>query len=263
MRKIGGILARSSSGESAVSRALRVLEAFDQYSNELSLTQLAGRTLMPVSTVHRVVAELVRLGLLERRGSDLILGVRLWEVAVRAPGVFGLRETALPYLQEVNNRLQHHAQLAILQGAEILFLERLSRPKPVINLTSIGGRMPWYATSSGFVLLANAASEARETVLAGPRPRYAFEPELSAKDVQQMLAQARREGYFETRGYIHPDATAVAAPIKGPYGMAVASLAVVVPTEGFLLRPVLEVLLPAAKAVSARLAKSLLGQDQA
>jgi DNA-binding IclR family transcriptional regulator len=254
-------VARSSSGESALSRALRVLEAFDQYSNELSLTQIAGRTGMPVSTVHRVVTELVRLGLLERRGSDLILGVRLWEVAVRAPGVFGLRETALPYLQRVNNRLQHHAQLAVLQGEEILFLERLSSPDSVINLTAIGGRMPWYATSSGFVLLADAAREACETVLAAPRPSYAYEPQFTAMELRQMLAQARQDGYFVTHGYIHPDATAVAAPIKGPYRRAVASLAVVVPAEGFALQPILEVLLPAAKAVSGRLAKSMLGED--
>lgn len=253
-------VARLSKQESALSRALRVLEAFDPSSNELSLTQIATRTSMPVSTAHGIVAELVKLGLLERRGRELILGVRLWEVAVRAPGVFGLRETALPHLEEVRDRLQQHAQLAILQGAEVLFLERLSGVESVINLTTVGGRMPWYTTSSGLVLLAGTTPDEQEIILAQPRPRFAIEPSLGTKKLIALLAQVRRDGYAVTRGYIHPDATAVAAPIRGPYRQTVASLAVVVPTERFQLRPVLEVLLPATQIISAQLATSLLGQ---
>lgn len=254
-------MARSSKQESALSRALRVLEAFDPSSNELSLTQIATRTSMPVSTAHGIVSELVKLGLLERRGRELILGVRLWEVAVRAPGAFGLRETALPHLEQVRDQLQQHAQLAILQGAEVLYLERLSSAQSVINMTAVGGRMPWYVTSSGMILVADTSSEEQEKILAEPRPRFRTEPSSSTKELIGLLAQARRDGYAVTRGYLHPDATAVAAPIRGPYRQTVASLSVVVPTEGFQLRPVLEVLLPATQAISSQLAKSLLGQS--
>jgi DNA-binding IclR family transcriptional regulator len=246
-------MARSSDGKSALSRAVRVLEAFDPSRNELTLTQVAARADLPMATAHGIVAELVELGLLERRGRELILGVRLWEVAVRAPGVFGVRETALPYLEQVRDRLQQHAQLGILQGGEVLYLERLSAPESAINFTAVGGRIPWYATSSGLVLAASASPEELDQLLALPRPRFAAEPQDSNATFKNRLAKVRQEGHAVTRGYIHQDSTAVAVPVLGPYGQAVASLAVVVPSEGFAVKLVLSVLAPAARAVSAKL----------
>lgn len=246
-------MARSSGGRSAISRAVQVLEAFDPSSNELALTQISARTGLPMATAHGIVTELIGLGLLERRGRDLILGVRLWELAVRAPGVVGLREHALPHLERVRDRLQQHAQLGILQDNEVLYLERLSAPESVVNWTKVGGRIPWYATSSGLVLVAESPTRLQEEVLGQPRPQFSVEPHPSSGDLRPALAKVRREGHAVTRGYIHPDATAVAVPVKGPYGHAVAAFSVVVPTEGFQVGPVLEVLAPAARAVSAEL----------
>ncbi|WP_345150827.1 IclR family transcriptional regulator [Arthrobacter ginkgonis] len=249
-------MARSSDGRSAMSRAVRVLEAFEPSRSELTLTQVAARTSMPIATVHGIVAELVELGLLERRGRELILGVRLWEIAVRAPGVFGLRELALPHLEQVRDGLKQHAQLGILQETEVLYLERLSAPNSAINFTAVGGRMPWYATSSGLVLVADASPEEQHRILAMPRPRYSSEPQEGNPALMARLAQVRQQGHAVTRGYVHHDSTAVAVPVRGPYGRAAASLAVVVPSEGFQLEPVLGVLVPAARTVGEELRKS-------
>jgi DNA-binding IclR family transcriptional regulator len=253
------MLAKSSEGRSGLSRAVRVLEAFDPSRSELTLTQLAARTSMPVSTVHGIVAELVDLGLLERRGRELILGVRLWELAVRAPGVFGLRETALPHLERVRDKLQGHAQLGILEDSDVLYLERLSAPESAVNFTKVGGRIPWYATSSGLVLVADLEPEEQGNILALPRPRYLREPEQSTELFVSLLAQTRKEGHAVTRGFLHPDSIAVAVPIRGPYGKAIASLSVVVLTDGFQLGPVLKVLVPAAHTISNSLKKSITG----
>lgn len=253
-------MAKSSGGRSAISRALGILEAFNPSQNELTLTQIAARTGMPMPTIHGIVAELVNLGLLERRGREVILGVRLWEVAVRAPGVFGLRETALPHLERVRDRLKQHAQLGILQASEVLYLERMSAAESVVNWTTVGGRLPWYVTASGLMLMAEAAPDDQKRILALPRQRYSTEPQFNDRELQVVLTRMRNDGYAVAPGYIHPDATAVAVPIRGPYGNAVASFAVVVPTEEFHAQPVLEVLIPAAHAVSLELKKSFMGQ---
>ncbi|YCK79853.1 IclR family transcriptional regulator (plasmid) [Arthrobacter sp. D3-18] len=252
-------MARSSAGTSGLSRAVRVLEAFDPSSSELTLTQIVARTGMPASTVHGIIAELVGLGLLERRGREVILGVRLWELAVRAPGVFGLREIALPHLEQVRDRLRQHAQLAILQDREVLYLERLSAPESAINFATVGGRIPWYATSSGLVLVADLEAEEQNRILALPRPRFSLEPLTSNATLRAGLAKTRREGHAITRGYIHPDSTAVAAPIRGPYSRVVASLSVVVPSKGFQLEAVLKILLPVANTIGSELKKAISG----
>ncbi|MBD8042467.1 IclR family transcriptional regulator [Arthrobacter sp. Sa2BUA2] len=252
-------MARSSQGHSGLSRAVRVLEAFNPSRSELTLTQIAARTGMPTSTVHGIVAELVGLGLLERRGRELLLGVKLWELAVRAPGVFGLRETALPYLEQLRDKLQQHAQLGILQGAEVLYLERLSAPESAVNFTAVGGRIPWYATSSGLVLVAGQSPEEENRILELPRPRYATEPAQSTSSLRARVAKARSEGHAVTSGFIHPESTAIAVPVRGPYGQTVAALAVVVPADGFQIEPVLAALAPAARTVGLELKRSLTG----
>ena len=258
IKRINGVeVARSSAGKSALFRALQVLECFDPNTPELSLKQITARAGIAPSTAHGIVSELVSLGLLERRGKELVLGVRLWEVAVRAPGVFGLRETALPYLQEVRDRLKEHAQLGILQGSEVLYLERLSAPESTVNFTAVGSRLPWYATSSGFVLMADTDPDELEGFLRRARPRVFDEPDAGVVELRRRLAEARRLGYMVTPGYIHPNSTAVAVPVIGPYRRAVAALAVVVATKGFNERQVLGALIPAAHQISRELRSSL------
>ena len=94
-----------------------------------------------------------------------------------------------------------------------------------------------------------------------PRQPYAMEPQLDERELRAVLTRVRADGYAVAAGYIHPDATAVAVPIRGPYGNAVASFAVVVPSEGFHVQPVLQVLIPAAHAVGSALKNSLMGQQ--
>ncbi|MFK0007809.1 IclR family transcriptional regulator [Paenarthrobacter sp. NPDC090520] len=246
-------VAKYSAGRSGLSRAVQVLEAFDPRRSELTLTQVAARTGMSLSTVHGIVGELLDLGLLERRGRELILGVKLWELAVRAPGVFGLRECARPYLEEVRDKLNQHAQLGILEGTDVLYLERLSAAESTVNFTLVGGRFPWYATSSGLVLVAGLESEELSRVLSAPRPKFSREPTESNSVLLTRLARARQEGHAVTSGYLHQGSTSVAVPIVGPYGRAVASLSVIVPSEGFHLASVLKVVAPAARAISAKM----------
>ena len=98
---------------------------------------------MPLSTAHRLVAELEREGLLERMPDRTYrLGVRLWEFASRTPGALGLRELARPWLEAVHARVRQHTQLGVLAGHDVLFIERMSTRDAVLNATLIGGRTP-------------------------------------------------------------------------------------------------------------------------
>ena len=87
-------MARGSAGESVLHKHLRVLEAFDALRPFLTLTEIADAAAMPLSTTHRLVAELEREGLLERMPDRTYrLGVRLWEFASRTPGALGSPRT--------------------------------------------------------------------------------------------------------------------------------------------------------------------------
>jgi DNA-binding IclR family transcriptional regulator len=128
-------------GESVVARVVRVLEAFTPDDPALSVTEIARRSGLPVATASRLVAELAAHGLLARRDGAVRVGVRMWELAQRASPTLSLREAAMPFLEDLHAVIGHHVQLAVLDGDEVLFVERMSAPNAVVNYTRIAGRL--------------------------------------------------------------------------------------------------------------------------
>src|SRR6478609_3458566 len=194
--------------EGVIARAVRLLEAFDSRSTSLTVSDLSRRAGLPLSTTSRMVAELVRHGLLSRSddGRRIRIGVRLWELGSRAAPTRTLREAALPFMEDLHTVIHHHVQLGVLDGQEVLFVERLSAHEAVINVTEVAGRLPLHASSSGLVLLAYAP------------------PEI------------QRAGFVHTPGHIRDAAAGVAVPVRDTRERVVASLGVVVPNDDVAVR---------------------------
>ena len=91
----------------------------------------------------------------------------MWELASRASPTRSLRDAAMPFLEDLHAVVGHHAELAVLDGGDVLFLERLSARDAVINYSRIAGRLPLHISSSGHVLMAYGPSELLARVLAG------------------------------------------------------------------------------------------------
>lgn len=250
-------MAHGSAGQSALARHLRVLDAFDPLHPFLTLTEVSRAAGLPPSTTHRLVGELVREGLLERQPDRTYrLGVRLWEYASRTPGAIGLREATRPWVDAVHRRVRQHAQLGILQGRDVLFVERVSYPDAVVNATIIGGRIPAHASSAGLALLAHAPRATVDDVLAGPMRRYADATLTTAAGLRAVLARTRKEGFVVTDGHIHPDARGIAVPLRGASGEVVAALGVVVPNDDVPWRPIADLLVAAAAGATRDLSRA-------
>ena len=242
-------MARSTSGESVLERVVRILDAFDPESRALQVSQIAARADLPVSTTSRLVDELVQHGLLRRDAQRRVrIGVRLWELGQRASPTLGLREAALPFMEDLHAVIGHHVQLGVLQNDQVLFVERLSAPSSVINVTRIAGRLSLHASSSGLVLLAHASRSLIEQVLASPMERYTDTTITTESALRRELARIRRDGYAFCPGYIHPDATGIAAPIRDSANRVMAALSVVVPNDD-VARTHVPALLAAARGV--------------
>ncbi|HEY3472493.1 MAG TPA: helix-turn-helix domain-containing protein, partial [Amycolatopsis sp.] len=162
-------MARAPTGESSIARAARIIAAFTADETSLTVSEIARRTGLHIATASRLIAELTTHGLLARGpGREVRVGVRLWELAARASPTTSLRDAAMPYLEDLHAVVGHHAQLAVLDGDDVLFVERLSARDAVINYSQIAGRLPVHLSSSGHVLLAYAPAEVRERVLRRP-----------------------------------------------------------------------------------------------
>ena len=172
-----------------LSRAVRIFEAFTPDERVLSVSQIARRAGLHLATASRLIAELESHGLLDREPDRRVrVGVRMWELALRASPTLGLRDASMPFMEDAHAVLGHHVQLGVLDGDEVLFVERLSAPGAVINYTRIAGRLPLHASSSGLVLLAFGRPDLQERILAGPLRRY------TASTITDAAALRRRPG---------------------------------------------------------------------
>ncbi len=219
-------------GPSVTSRIFAILGAFAPGETSLNLTQISRRTGLPIATAHRLVHELVRFGGLEReRGGAYRIGVRLWEIGSLAPIRGGLRELAMPFMEDLYEATHGNVQLAVRDGEDALILEKISGRDSVAIISRVGGRLPLHATAVGKVLLAHAPRDLVERVLGRPLEACTARTIVEPDRLRATLAEVHRSGYAWTRDEMSEGAASVGAPIVGPGGVVVAALSVVVDTR--------------------------------
>ena len=243
---------RPPQGEPVVDRALALLAAFDDKHLRLSLSDLARRSGMPVSTARRLAVRFVAWGALEKDESGLYsVGLRLWQVASLAERGLSLRDEAPPFLDDLHAVTHHHVQLAVLDHTDALVLDRRlgDVELPAISYR-VGGRIPLVASAAGVVLLAHSPAEFQDQVLSGPFRWPLHEcPRPAAKDVRAQLAGVRRTGLAMLSRPTAPIAS-VAAPVRDQQGSVVAAISVVVPAGSIELYRFEPALRATARAVS-------------
>lgn len=235
----------------AVGKVLAILDAFGPGRPALSLSELARRSGLPLSTTHRLVAELLAWGGLER-GDDqrYRIGLHLWEVAALAPRGPGLRETAMPYLSDLYEATRENVQLAVREDTELVFVERLAGRCSVPIRTRVGGRFPVSVSGAGLVLLAYASGEVQERVLSQPVRRFTPCTLVSPLQLRRALAEVRRCGIAVSDRQVSMDSISVAAPITGRGGAVEAAISVVAAVESADLRLLTSLVRTAARGIS-------------
>ncbi len=243
---------------SAAGKALAVLASFDHDRPSQTLSQIAQHTGLAVSTTHRVVSELAAWGVLERsEDGSWHIGLRLWEVASVCPRSQILRDVALPFMQDLYEATHENIQLAVREGTELVFVERIAGHRSVELLTMVGSRFPVASTGMGRVLLAHAPREIQEAVLESPLRAWTPHTVTDPKTLRAQLSRIRREQVFLSDRQLSESTVAVAAPVRiGLHGPVNAALGIVVAADSTsrargLRRP----LLVAAQAVSAELGR--------
>ncbi|HYJ68617.1 MAG TPA: IclR family transcriptional regulator [Nocardioidaceae bacterium] len=218
----------SSPGVSVVSRALALLYAFDEHHRELSLTKLARRADLPVPTTYRLVGDLVTGGALHRRpDGQYVVGRRLWDLGLLAPVQSGLREIASPFLNDIHAATLATVHLAIRDGTQVLYVERLSGRSSVPVVNTVGSRLPMHSTGVGKVLLAHAPDDVRDRALTD-LGRFTPYTITQPARLRRQLARARRDGYATTAEEMTLGACSIAVPIRDRSGGVAAALGIVV-----------------------------------
>jgi DNA-binding IclR family transcriptional regulator len=222
----------AQSSESVASRVFRLLDAFSESRPALNLSELSSAAGLPLSTTHRLVAELTAWGGLTR-GTDgrYRIGLRLLEIGSLSPGSLSLRERAMPFLEDLYSATRQNVQLAVRDDLDAVYVERISARGAVNIVTRVGSRMPLHATGVGLVLLAYADADVRDRVFANPLERFTEMTISSTAKLREVLAATRRDGYVISDRQIEMITQSIAAPIRDSTNTVIAALSIVVPIE--------------------------------
>jgi DNA-binding IclR family transcriptional regulator len=219
----------SRSGATVTSRALALLGAFDEDHRRLTLTELAQRAELPVPTAHRLVGELAEWGAVTRMSTgEYVVGRRLWDVGLLAPAQTGLRQIASPYLHDLYGATLATIHLAVREGTEVLYLDRLRGHASVPIVSDIGSRLPMHCTGVGKVLLAHAPADVQAQVMAN-LTRVTPYTVVQPGTLRRQLDKALVNDFATTGEEMSLGACSLGVPIRSD-GKVVASVGIVVPT---------------------------------
>ena len=215
---------------SVTSRVLAILGAFDEHRPRLTLTELARAADLPVSTAHRLVAELQAWDAVERDADGrYVVGRRLWKLGTLAPVARELREASLPAMQDLYGATRENVQIAVREGTTALYVERIHGTGSVPVLSRPGVPLPLHATGVGKVLLAYAPREVVEECVENLKPITRYTITERGRMLRE-LAAVRRLGYARTMEEMGYGTCSLAVPVLGADGEVVASLALVTRT---------------------------------
>jgi len=218
----------------ALVKALRILECLaEDEQTTFTLTELSRRLHLHVSTVHRLIVNLLRQGFVEvdPGTGGYRLGFRMLRMGLRVLDRLDYRRVAQPLLRELNLRTQETVHLAILQGDHAISIEKFGSPQPVGLDPRLGRLMPLYCTGVGKTLLANQTEEVLDQILRNlPLDRHTAQTITALPQLRKELGKIREQGYAFDLEEAVVGLRCVAAPLLDHRGCVVAAFSVAGPS---------------------------------
>ncbi|MCL6611508.1 MAG: IclR family transcriptional regulator [Peptococcaceae bacterium] len=215
----------------SVERALAILEALGQKTQGFGCTELGQLLGLHKSTVHRLISTLQAFGFVEKdpRTERYKLGTKLIYLGLEALNGLDFRKIAIPYMQELMEISRETVQLAVLDGGEVLFLERDQSPEAIT--VNLGLRGPVYCTSEGKVLLAYLKEENVSEILGKQEMRqFTINTITEVNQFISHLEKVRSQGFAINAEEMVEGVRSIAAPVYNHTGKVIAALSITGPS---------------------------------
>ncbi len=246
----------------SVDRALDLLEALASSEGEVSITSLANRTTLHVSTVHRLLTTLLRRGYVRQNPdtSRYFTGAKLATLAEGRSRFNELRHRARPVLRALTEQTRETSNLVVLDDVMAVYIETVPSPHLVRMFTTIGNRVPLHATGVGKALLAALSPERRDALIDRIEMRaYTPRTVVEKTSLRRALEEVRERGYAIDDEEFDEGVRCVAVSV-GPSGDPLGAISVSAPA-GRMTRQRCGELAPLLRRAAAELGEAM--RDQA
>jgi IclR family pca regulon transcriptional regulator len=240
----------------ALARGLDILAAFGADHRGMSLSEVASAAGLARPTARRLLLTLEELGYVRSRAGTFELTPKVMSLGMSYVSSLGLWDIARPHMEALVSRTGESSSMAQLDGADIVYVARVSVPKLIALRVDIGTRFPAVQTSQGKVLLAALPPDQVAAVIAQPS-RSGLPPYIGrqAGPLRDELAEIRARGWALADEELAPGVRSVAVPVRDGSGTVRAAMNVTVhaaeTTTQRLLHDHLPALLTTAGEISA------------
>jgi DNA-binding IclR family transcriptional regulator len=239
--------------DKTAAKTFAVLERLATRDQPLRVSEVAREMGIAKSNAHRILSTLVALGYGQRtQQGSYRPTLRLWEIGVQILNRMDVRRLARPVLEAIASQTDETVHLTILDGGEIVYIDKIESSHPVREFTRIGARAPAHCTATGKVMLAFAERPPDLKVL----PAFTKNTIKDLRSLKLELGRIRRQGYAFNVGEYGAYINGVAAPVADHTGQVIASVVISGPSERLkpgILGALVPVVLKAGRAVSGEL----------
>ena len=217
-----------------------------------SLTEVAGRSSIPLTSTHRLLRQLVGERFVERNGAGYSLGPRLFELGEHTTQRLELRRVALPFMQDLFEVTRQVVQLGVLDRRHVVYVEKIGGHRQVPSPSRLGGRVEATCTALGKAMLAyddDAYAEAVEGVALAQLTKWSITDKERLRDD---LLEVRKRGFAVDREEAALGLACVAAPLTS-HGRVVGAISVSVSAGSFDV----DRLAPAVRSVALAIGRRL------
>jgi DNA-binding IclR family transcriptional regulator len=236
-----------------------ILEALAQESDGLRLTEIGRRVGLHKSTVSRFLAAMEGRGYVEKVEARNVyrLGLRFVELSSIYLNKLELKTEAQPFMQRLATLSTQAVYLAIPDGAEVVYIDKVETFQSIRKYSIIGRRAPAYCTALGKALLADLAEQDVVELYRGRKLRAYTPKTITERDrLRRELDSVRRRGWTEDDEEYEPGVRCIAAPIYDYRSQAIAAVSTSGPTT-VLVKPEVkrfaEYVMEAAAGISRRM----------
>jgi DNA-binding IclR family transcriptional regulator len=212
----------------ALDRAFAVLDLLGESDTPLGLAQVASSLQLHKSTAHRFLMVLEKHRMVERTaGGKFRLGLRLFDLGNRAIEQYDLRERAQPHLRRLVAETEETAHLCILEGAHVIYIDKIEPARSVRMITRIGASNPIHCTAVGKAMLSFLPEERITDILSRLRfERYTSHTISTAEALRAEIEKTRRRGYAVDDEEFEEGLRCIAVPVLDAQRLPVAAVSV-------------------------------------
>ncbi|RWE36067.1 MAG: IclR family transcriptional regulator [Mesorhizobium sp.] len=242
----------------SVAKAFKVLQAFDAQHPAMTLSEIAQQADLDLSAAQRFAHTLQQLGyLLKHPGTrQFSLSLKSLDLAYHYRLSSQLVNRAMPVLHHVSKETEETVNLTVLDGTEVVYLERIQSRHVLATNVTTGTRLPAYCLSPGRAILSRLPNDiACSVIAASDLVKHTSHTETDPDRLIDLIEAARQQGYAACFEELYHGDASIAAPILGPDSQAIGAISIATTLSRFSREEVVEryakLIISAARSVSA------------